>query len=285
MPNIYFPYLNLSFHIEPVAFKVFGLSIYWYGLIITLGLVLGTLMSRWIAKKEDVDPEVITDFVLYDFIIAIIGARLYYVIFNLDYYTKNPGQIFNIRQGGIAIYGAIIASIIVALVYTKRKKIPFLKFADIATYGLLVGQIIGRYGNFVNKEAFGGYTENPLAMRILQSEAKLPISADVLAHVQTAFGTTYIQVHPTFFYESCWNIGVLIILLIYRKYYKYSGEIFSLYLIGYGIGRFWIEGLRTDQLIIPGIHVPISQVVAILSIILGVMGIIGIKVCRRKEKI
>ena len=154
MPNIYFPYLGLSFNIDPIAFKIFGISIYWYGIIITTGILLGTLMAAWIAQKENIHSEIITDFVLYDIIFAIIGARLYYVLFNLDYYVANPSQIFNIRQGGIAIYGGIIASIIVALIYTKRKSISFLKFADISVYGLLVGQIIGRYGNFVNKEAF-----------------------------------------------------------------------------------------------------------------------------------
>ena len=282
MPNIYFPHLNLSFNISPIAFKVFGVSIYWYGIIITSGIILGTLMAVYIAKKENVDPEIMTDFVLYDIIFALIGARAYYVLFNWEYYSTNPKQIFNIRQGGIAIYGAIIMSLIVAVIYTKYKKISFWKFTDIAVYGLLVGQIIGRYGNFVNKEAFGGYTENPLAMRILQSEAKLPISQDVLNHLQTAFGQTYIQVHPTVFYESCWNIGVLILLFVYRKYRKASGELFFLYLAGYGVGRFWIEGLRTDQLIVPVINFPISQIIAILSVI---MGIIGMMICRRRKKV
>lgn len=282
MPNIYFPYLNLSFNISPIAFEIFGVSIYWYGIIITLGIILGTLTAAYMAKKEGINPEIITDFVLYDMFFAIIGARVYYVLFNWEYYSANPGQIFNTRQGGIAIYGAILSSIIVAIIYTKYKKISFWQFADLAVYGLLVGQILGRYGNFVNKEAFGGYTENLLAMRILQSEAKPPISQDVLNNLQTAFGQTYIQVHPTFFYESCWNIGVLILLFIYRKHRKCNGELFFLYLASYGVGRFWIEGLRTDQLIMPIINFPISQIIAILSI---VMGIIGIIVCRSKKKV
>lgn len=281
MPSIYFPYLNLSFNISPVAFKVFGIEIYWYGIIITLGIIMGTFVTSYMAKKEKINPEIITDFVMYDIIFALIGARAYYVIFNWEYYYANPGQIFNTRQGGIAIYGAILSSIVVAVIYTKYKKVPFWQFADLAVYGLVVGQIIGRYGNFINKEAFGGYTENPLAMRILQSEAKLPISQDVLNHIQVAFGQNYIQVHPTFFYESCWNIGVLILLLVYRKYRKNYGEIFFLYLASYGIGRFWIEGLRTDQLIVPIINFPISQIIAILSVIMGVIGII---ICRRVGK-
>ena len=278
MSNIYFPHLNLYFNINPVAFKIFGLSIYWYGIIITSGILLGTVFASYMAKREGLDPNLIIDFILYDIIFALIGARAYYVLFNFGYYKDNLMSIFNTREGGIAIYGGIIASIIVALVYTRVKKINFWRFADLATYGLVLGQAIGRYGNFVNKEAFGDYTNNILAMRILKSEAKLPISENVLSHVQSAFGQEYIQVHPTFFYESCWNIVLFLILLVYRKYRKNNGEIFLLYLTGYGIGRFWIEGLRTDQLLIGTTHIAISQVVAIFSIILG---IIGIFMCRK----
>lgn len=283
IPNIYFPNLGLSFQLNTEAFNLFGLSVYWYGIILTSGIVLGTLLACYIAKKEKIDPEIMTDFVLYDVLFALLGARIYFVIFNnWEYYKANPMQILNIRQGGIAIYGAVITSIIVAIIYTRRKKVSFFHFADIATYGLILGQAIGRYGNFFNKEAFGGYTNNLFAMAILKSEAKPPITEDVLNHVTTfsQFGAAeYIQVHPTFFYESTWNFMLLILLLFYRKHRKAHGEIFCLYLIGYGIGRFWIEGLRTDQLLLWITNIPVSQVVAIISII---MGIIGIIFCRKK---
>lgn len=282
IPNIYFPNLGLSFKLNSEAFNLFGLSVYWYGIILTSGIILGTLLACYIAKKEKIDPDIMTDFVLYDILFALLGARTYFVIFNWEYYKANPMQILNIRQGGIAIYGAVIASIIVAIIYTRKKKVRFLHFADIATYGLILGQAIGRYGNFFNKEAFGGYTNNLFAMAILKSEAKLPISEEVLNHVTTfsQFGAAeYIQVHPTFFYESTWNALLLILLLCYRKHRKAYGEIFCLYLIGYGVGRFWIEGLRTDQLLLWVIQVPVSQIVAIISII---MGIIGIIMCRKK---
>jgi phosphatidylglycerol:prolipoprotein diacylglycerol transferase len=278
MPNIYFPYLNLQFNINSIAFQVFGTPIYWYGIILTTGIILGTVLASYIAKKEGLDSELIIDFILYDIIFALIGARAYYVVFNFSHYKDNLLDIFNIREGGIAIYGAIIVSVIVAVLYTKKKNVSFWKFADIATYGLMIGQAIGRYGNFVNKEAFGDYTNSFFAMRILKSEAKLPVSENILNHIQTAFGEQYIQVHPTFFYESSWNIILLVALLSYRKHKKCDGEIFLLYLIGYGIGRFWVEGLRTDQLLIGSTHIAISQVVAILSII---MGIIGIYICRK----
>ena len=207
-------------------------------------------ISIYIAKKEKVSSELVTDFVLYDLLFALLGARLYFVAFKWDYYKAHMGEIFNIRQGGIAIYGAIIASIIFAVFYTRYKKIAFFKFADIATYGLILGQAIGRYGNFVNKEAFGGYTNNRFAMAILESEAKPPLTQQVLDHIvqfEAYGGARYIQVHPTFFYESTWNVILLVILLIYRRYKKCNGEIFCLYLVGYGVGRFWIEGLRTER--------------------------------------
>lgn len=278
MPNIYFPHLNLNFNIDSVAFNVFGLPVYWYGIILTSGIVLGTLLSMYIAKKEGINPDLVIDFILWDILFALLGARTYYVVFNLEYYKEHLNEIFNIRQGGIAIYGAVIASVLVGIVFTRVKKINFWQFGDIAVFGLTIGQIVGRYGNFVNKEAFGDYTNNLLAMRILKSEAKLPLSEGILNNIQTAFGEQYIQVHPTFFYESCWNILLLIVLFICRRYKKHHGEIFFLYLIGYGIGRFWIEGLRTDQLIITFTSIAASQVVAILSII---MGIIGIYMCRK----
>lgn len=278
MPNIYFPYLNLKFNIDPVAFTAFEVPIYWYGIILTTGIILGLLLAMQIAKKEGVNPDVILDFLLYDIIFAILGARLYFVIFNWSYYKDHLGEVFNIRQGGIAIYGAIIASLIVAVIYTKWKKIKFFKFADIAVFGLILGQAVGRYGNFVNKEAFGDYTNSLFAMQILRSDASIPFygakEPKYLQNIINNNGYEYIQVHPTFLYESCWNLLFLIILLIYRKHKKFDGEIFYLYLISYGVGRFWIEGLRTDQLILNFINLPASQLIAIMSIFIGIIGII-----------
>lgn len=284
VPNIYFPHLNWAFYIEPIAFKVFGLPIYWYGLIMTSAICLGTLLTCFLARKEGLQTTIFTDYVLYTIFIAIIGARLYFVAFHWDYYRQNLRAIFNIRQGGIAIYGAVLASVVTAVIYTRSKRIPFLQFADLATYGLLLGQIIGRYGNFFNMEAYGGYTNQFFAMALLKEKAKPPISADLLNHLvqfPQFGGATYIQVHPTFLYESLWNLFLLIILLVLRKRRRYSGIIFFTYLIGYGIGRFWIEGLRVDQLLVWGTHYPISQIIAILSII---MGIIGIIFCRKGKR-
>ncbi|ONI45522.1 prolipoprotein diacylglyceryl transferase [Candidatus Epulonipiscioides gigas] len=283
MPNIYFPNLDLSFNINPIAFNILGLPIYWYGLIITSGIILGTLLCAHLAKKEHLSPDLIYDFIIIDIVFAILGARIYYVAFKWDYYKENIGQIFNLRQGGIAIYGAIIASIIVAFVYTRIKKINLLQFGDIWACGLLLGQAIGRYGNFFNMEAFGDYTDSFLAMRILKEDAAHSLTPTILENLVIEDGLTYIQVHPTFFYESTWNIILLIILLIYYKYKKVHGEIFFLYIAGYGLGRLWIEGLRTDQLIIPMINIPISQVVAVMSILIGIIGFLIIRIQNSKK--
>ncbi|MGL4362498.1 MAG: prolipoprotein diacylglyceryl transferase [Cellulosilyticaceae bacterium] len=296
---IYFPNLGEMFaqkglNINPIAFELFGMPIYWYGIILTSGIMLGLFMAIYIGKKEGIDSDTIMDFLLWDIIFAILGARLYFVVFSWQYYKDHLNEIFSIRNGGIAIYGAIIASILVALIYTQKKGIKFWKFADVATYGLLVGQAVGRYGNFVNQEAFGGEaTEKALfAMQIAKSQAISHSTSKTIdgfatyAHkVVDNLGIEqiieYVQVHPTFFYESCWNIILLIGLLLYRPYKKAQGEIFFLYIAFYGVGRLWIEGLRTDQLVVAGIGIPASQIVAVVSIILGLIGMIS---CRIKKK-
>lgn len=282
--NVYFPYLNLHFNIDSVAFNIFGIDIYWYGIIIATGMILGLLLASYIAKKENLPSEIITDFLVYAIVPAVAGARIYYVIFNWKHLDISLLNIINIRGGGLAIYGGIIASVVTALIYTKIKKINFWQFADIACYGLLTGQILGRYGNFFNREAFGDYANNIFAMRLLKSEAqyKGQMTKAILDHIVTVNGIEYIQVHPTFLYESAWNFLVLIFLLIYRKYRKSYGEIFCLYIVFYGIGRYMIEGLRTDQLLIMGTNIAISQVVATLSVILGALAFLN---CRKNTRI
>ena len=281
--------------INPIAASPFGIDIYWYGIILTSGIVFGLLMAMYIAKKEGIDPDTVLDFILWDIVFAIVGARLYFVAFRWDQYKDNLKEIFNLRNGGIAIYGAIIASIIVAAIYTNRKKINLWLFGDVAAYGLLVGQIIGRYGNFVNQEAFGGEaTEKALfAMQIAKTQAIAHSTSKTIEGFKTYTKTlvdaaglekvvAYVQVHPTFFYESCWNLILLIVLLFYRPYKKAKGEIFFLYIMGYGVGRLWIEGLRTDQLVVQGLGVPVSQIVAIISIVCGIVGIV---LCRKSKKL
>lgn len=268
--NIDFP--NLGIHLEKVGktISVFGFEIAYYGMIIGLAVVAGILMASHLAKKSGQDPDIYYDLAIYAVIISVIGARLYYVIFSWDSYKDDLLSIFNLREGGLAIYGGVIAAVITVSVYCKVKKLSFGVLADTACPGLILGQIIGRWGNFFNREAFGEYTDSLFAMRLPLDAVRGSDVTDMMRrHVEVIDGIKYIQVHPTFLYESLWNVGVLLIMLWWRKYKKFDGEILLMYLFGYGIGRFWIEGLRTDQLLIPGSDIAVSQVLALVLVVVS----------------
>lgn len=266
---------NLRNHIS-----IFGFRIAYYGIIIGLGMLAGIWIAQSDAKRRGQDPEIYLDFLLYGIIFGIIGARIYYVIFEWDYYKENLLQIFNLRGGGLAIYGGVLASILTLTIFVKVKRLSFFSMADSLILGLLTGQIFGRWGNFFNCEAFGGYTDSLFAMRIKRSLVNPGmLNSDVLSHLITEGGVDYIQVHPTFFYESCWNLCILGFLLWYRKRKKFDGEIFWLYLLGYGTGRFWIEGLRTDQLILFGTGIPVSQALSMVLILSAAV----VLVCRYRN--
>lgn len=265
--NIDFP--NLGIHLEKVGktISVFGFEIAYYGIVIGLSVVAGILMASYLAKKSGQNPDIYYDLAIYAVIISVIGARLYYVIFSWDYYKDDLLSIFNLREGGLAIYGGVIAAVITVATYCKVKKLSFGVLADTACPGLILGQIIGRWGNFFNREAFGEYTDSLLAMRLpLDSVRGSDVTDMMRRHIEVIDGIKYIQVHPTFLYESLWNVGVLLIMLWWRKYKKFDGEILLMYLFGYGIGRFWIEGLRTDSLMFFGTGLRVSQVLALLLV-------------------
>ena len=269
MPEIWFPHLGIEIkHLSRVIFQIFGYDVYWYGVIIGSGVLLALALAVQEAKRTQQNTENYVDIALFGVIFSVIGARLYYVIFSWKYYVDNPIKIFALREGGLAIYGGIIAGIITVIVYTRIKKLNFWLIADTAAPSLLLGQIIGRWGNFFNREAFRGYTDNIFAMRYLKEQVH-NIAPSVLEKVVTVNGVEYIQVHPTFLYESMWNVGIFVLLFILKKRKKFDGEIFGLYLLGYACGRVWIEGLRTDQLKIANFAV--SQILSALLIICAVV--------------
>ena len=268
--DIRFPHLGISIDSLGKSISIGGFSIAYYGIIIAIGMIAGFFMASWQAKRLGQDKEVILDLALWDIVFAIIGARLYYVLFSWDYYSKNPAEIINTRGGGMAIYGGIIAGVITTFVFSKVKKVSFFRLVDTACAGLLVGQIIGRWGNFFNREAFGGYTDSFFAMQLKEADVNTSyINAGLLEHIVTVDGTSYIQVHPTFLYESIWNLIILIIILIFTEHRKYDGQLFLIYLLGYGLGRVWIEGLRTDQLILFGTGLAVSQLLSALVVIIA----------------
>lgn len=261
--DISFPNLGIELEHVGKSISVFGFSIAFYGMIIGAAILIGFLIASSEAKRTRQNPEDYFDMGLIGVVCGIIGARLYYVIFSWEYYKDNLVHIFYLREGGLAIYGGVIAAVITVFIMAKVKKIsPFLIFDTIAL-PLLNGQMLGRWGNFFNREAFGEYTDNLFAMRLpLDAVRSGEVTEQMRAHMTTMDGVQYIQVHPTFLYESLWCAALLILLVLYRKRKKYDGEIFLLYIFGYGLGRVWIEGLRTDQLILPGTGIPVSQLLA-----------------------
>ena len=266
--NINFP--NLGIYLENIgkSVSVFGFEIAFYGITIGIGVIAGILMAAHEAKRTGQNPDTYYDLATYAVILSVIGARLYYVIFSWEDYKDNLWSILNIREGGLAIYGGVLTAIATVLVFSKVKKLSFGQLLDTAGLGLILGQIIGRWGNFFNREAFGEYTDNLLAMQIpVNAVRKSDITELMLEHAEVIDGVQYIQVHPTFLYESLWNLGVLCFLLFWRKHKKFEGEIFLMYLFGYGVGRFWIESLRTDQLILFGTGLAVSQMLALVMVV------------------
>lgn len=265
-------FVNLGIEIENLAksIKIGDFEIAFYGIIIAIGMLLAIMVSIKEAKRTGQNPDEYYDIAIFAILFGVIGARIYYVIFEWEQYSEDLKSIFDIREGGLGIYGGIIGGVLAILVYSYVKKKSFFQIADTAIMGLLIGQILGRWGNFFNREAFGGYTDNLFAMQIKLSEVGGVISEQVAKNIQIVNGTKYIQVHPTFLYESVWNCILLLIIFMYRKHKKYEGELLSFYMIGYGVGRFFIESLRTDKLLLPVVDVPVSQVVSIIIIALGI---------------
>jgi phosphatidylglycerol:prolipoprotein diacylglycerol transferase len=280
--DIAFPHLGIYLKNVPKSFSIFGFEIALYGVIIGIGVLCGVFLASYIAKKENMDADVIWDFAIYAIIFSIIGARIYYVVFSWDLYKDNPVSVFNIRNGGLAIYGGVIAAFLTMFVYIKIKKLSFLKLADICVPGLVLGQVIGRWGNFTNREVFGEYTDSLLAMRLpIEMVRKSDISAKISEHIIE--GTNYIQVHPTFLYESLWNLALLVVMLLYRKHKKFEGEQWLLYLGGYGLGRAWIEGIRTDTLFVPGTAIAVSQLLAVILVVVALAVDVIVRLQLRKK--
>ena len=265
MSVVEFPGLwGLKFTIDRVAFKVFGIPVYWYGIIIAAGFLLAVLLAVRNSAKFGLEPDYIIDMVLYAAPVAIVTSRLYYVIFSWDRFKGNLISILDTRQGGLAIYGAVIGAVAVAYIFAKKKKIGVLKLFDFCMPYFILAQAIGRWGNFINQEAYGTNTRLPWGM------TGDVIKRDLLNNIERleSLGISVdpnLPVHPTFLYESLWNLGVFLFLIWFRKRKKLDGEVFSMYMALYGAGRFWIEGLRTDSLMLGNLRV--SQVLAALCVI------------------
>lgn len=285
MYEIRFPHLGIVLKNVIDGFSIGNFKIQFYGVVIAIGFVLAYIMISKEAKRTRQDPELYLDFMLWLVIPAILGARIYYVLFSLGDYVKE-GQsvkdtflkIINIRGGGLAIYGGVIAGIITLLIFARKRNVKTMLMLDTCTMGLLVGQILGRWGNFFNRECFGGYTDSLFAMALpvdwfggknylINKVSSGVITQDMIDNVLLIDGREFVQVHPTFLYESVWNLILLLVIFLYRRYKKFDGEMFAMYIWGYGLGRVWIEGLRTDSLMIPGAGFKVSQLVAAVCVV------------------
>ena len=250
-----------EFNPDPIAIHI-GHGIYWYGIILACAMLAGLFLCMKQAKRFGLTEDNVLDLVLWAVPCCILGSRIYYVIFYLDLYRNADGsldwgRIVAIWDGGLAIYGTVIAGVIVVLIFTKVKKLRFAAMTDLAVMGLLLGQIIGRWANFINREAFGGLTDLPWRMRLWVST------------------TQYIEVHPTFLYESLWNlVGLLLMLFVVTKGRRFDGENTWFYFLWYGLGRSWIEGLRTDSLYLfnwtfMGQPIRVSQVLSMVMVVVA----------------
>ncbi|MFI3171496.1 MAG: prolipoprotein diacylglyceryl transferase [Eubacteriales bacterium] len=281
--SIVFPNLGIELNNVGSSISIFGFEIAYYGMVIGLGILAGVWIATSEAKRTGQNPDHYYDMAMYGVVSSIIGARLYYVAFSWESYKDDLLSIFNIRQGGLAIYGGVIAAVITVFIFAKIKKLSPLQILDTVGLGLIIGQAIGRWGNFFNREAFGEYTDSLFAMRLpLDAVRSGDVTQLMLDNIEYIDEVAFIQVHPTFFYESIWNLGVLILLLFYRKHKKFQGELFLLYLAGYGAGRFWIEGLRTDQLQLAN-GIAVSQMLAGMLMVCATVAIIVIRKYNKKK--
>lgn len=281
--EIAFPNLGIYLHNVPRSFSVFGFTIAFYGLIIGIGVMAGLLAVTKIAKKTGQNPDDYWDLAIWGILFGVVGARLYYVAFSWDDYKDNLLNIFKLRSGGLAIYGGVIAAYITLYVWCRIKKKSMALVGDTTMPGLILGQAIGRWGNFMNREVFGDYYNGLFSMQLPVSDVRDPsdITEKIASHIPE--GANYINVHPTFLYESVWNLLVFVLLLVYRKHKKFDGELCLLYLGGYGVGRFIIEGIRTDTLFVPGTTIPVSQILALVMVVAAVVIDILVRVRLKKR--
>ena len=264
--SIAFPHLHILLKHVGKHLMIGNFSIAYYGIVIAIGMAAAFVFIMKESKRVGYRQDDFMDMFIFGIIFGVIGARIYYVIFSWDMYKDDLLQIFNIRGGGLAIYGGIIGGLITVIVMCHIKKLNFWKCADVICFGVLIGQIFGRWGNFFNREAFGKYTDSLFAMQIPVNAVNRPqdITTEMMNNLVTVNGIDCIQVHPTFLYESVMNLCIFLFLLWYRKRKKFEGEIFLWYMALYGFGRSSIERLRTDQLRIAGTAIPVSQLLGIL---------------------
>ncbi len=294
--GIRFPNLGIAFEDVPRGFTVFGLTIAYYGIIIAAAMIVGVMVTQLQARRTKQNGELYLDFALLAIISSVIGARLFYVVFEFEEFVEDPMLILNIRTGGLAIYGGILTALLAAALYAKLRRIRFGELTDTCVAGLAAGQVIGRLGNFFNRESFGSYTENLFAMQLnihdvssdfygafadlaakyADNQPLFQKISEIRDHQKVVEGVVYIQVHPVFLYEMMWNFVLFLLIMVWTKHKKFHGELLLLYLAGYGLGRLWMEELRLDSLYLWGTVIPVARVLSLAMI--GISAVIWISV-------
>ena len=282
--SIQFPNLGINLDYVGKSIHIFGFEITFFGLIVALGMLLGLGFVMLEAKRCGEDQDRYLGMFIVSLITGVIGARLYYVAFSWNTYEENVGQIFNIRNGGLAFYGGLLGGVIGAAIFCAIRKTSFARMADTASMGIVIGQIIGRWGDFFNRESFGEYTNNIFAMQLpLSAVRSREVPVTMRENLETIGGVSYIQAHPVFLYESMWCLLLLLLMLVWKRKKRFHGEVFLRYLAGYGLGRFFFEYLRTDKLLIPGTTVGISQLVsAALFLICTVVAMVESSMAKKR---
>ena len=256
----------------PIIFEIGPVALRWYGLLIASAVLIGVSLSQYLAKRRGVNPDLLGDLTIWLVLAAIPCARIYYVLFEWQQYSQHPEDIIAVWKGGIAIHGAIIGGTIATIIFARINKISFWQLIDLVVPSLILGQALGRWGNFFNSEAFGAPTDVPWKLYIPPANRPLEY-------------LDYDYFHPTFLYESVWNLGVFMILLflffwgLKKRNRTKVGTLTFVYLIGYSIGRFWIEGLRTDSLMIGSLK--IAQIISLVAIAIGILGLIWLYILKR----
>lgn len=272
--SILFPHLHIILKNVGDSFMIGNFRVAFYGVTMALGMILGSMLILHEAKRTGQSDEDYLDIIIWCLISAVVGARAYYVIFAWDYYKDDLLSIFNIRGGGMGIIGGLIGAFIAGYFVCRHKKMSFVLACDTCIIGVPVGQIIGRFGNFFNREAYGQYTDGLFAMQIPLdrcTRASSVVTDEMMNHLVEYDGLKFISVHPTFLYEALWNLGLLILLLWMRKHTRFRGQMVLTYFIGYGLGRFWIESLRIDQLIFFGTGIPVTMIVSAIMVLGGIL--------------
>ncbi|MCB5385649.1 prolipoprotein diacylglyceryl transferase [Blautia glucerasea] len=288
--SIQFPNLGINLDYVGKSIQIFGFEITFFGLIIALGMLLGLGFVILEAKRCGENKDEYLEMMIISLLFGVIGARLLYVACSWNLYKGNIVQIFNIRNGGLCFYGGLFGGMLGAAIYCGVRRKPFMQMADTASMGIIVAQIIGRWGDFFNRESFGEYTNSIFAMQLpLSAVRSSEVTSAMRENLETIGGTSYIQVHPTFFYESAWCLLLFLLMLVWKRKKCFQGQVFLRYLAGYGLGRFVIEYLRTDKLLIPGTSIGISQLISaalflICALVAAVEGTMAKKRAARRRR-